>query len=218
MLPAQNSADVNALPDTAAARKFSREWLRERLARGVPPGQALEGDAGGNIASRLTPAAVLILLVARPAGPAVLFTQRTAHLHDHAGQVSFPGGRAEPGDASAVATALRETWEEIGIAANKVEILGQLPNYLTRTGFSVAPVVGWIEPPFELAPDTFEVAEIFEVPLTFFMDPANHQQKSIEHEGVTRYFWAMPYQGYYIWGATAGMLMNFYSCLAPQTP
>jgi 8-oxo-dGTP pyrophosphatase MutT (NUDIX family) len=218
MLPAQNSADVTALLDAGAARQFSRAWLRERLARGVPQGMVLEGDAGGNLASRLTPAAVLILLVERPAGPAVLFTQRTAHLHDHAGQISFPGGRAEPGDTSVMATALRETWEEIGIEAKKVEILGQLPNYLTRTGFSVTPVVGWIEPPFELAPDTFEVAEIFEVPLVFFLDPANHQQKSIVHEGVTRYFWAMPYQGYYIWGATAGMLMNLYRCLVSQTP
>src|SRR5580704_16548302 len=139
MLPAQNSADVTALPDTGAAPKYSRAWLRERLARRVPPDLILEGDAGGNLASRLTPAAVLILVVGRPGGPAILFTQRTAHLHDHAGQISFPGGRAEPGDATAIATALRETWEEIGIEAKKVEILGQLPNYLTRTGFCVTP-------------------------------------------------------------------------------
>src|ERR1700678_3503264 len=153
MMAAQNSAGVTAPLDSGAAPGYSRAWLRERLARGVPPGLVLEGDAGGNLAARLTPAAVLILLVERPAGPAILFTQRTAHLHDHAGQISFPGGRAEAGDTSAVATALRETWEEIGIEANKVETLGQLPNYLTRTGFSVTPVVGWIEPPFELAPD-----------------------------------------------------------------
>jgi len=213
---AQNSADLTVLPDTRAAPEYSREWVRGRLARGLPADLILEGDAGGNLGSRLTPAAVLVLLVGRPAGPAILFTQRTAHLHDHAGQISFPGGRAEPGDASLVATALRETWEEIGIEAKKVEILGQLPDYLTRTGFSVTPVVGWIELPFELAPDTFEVAEIFEVPLAFFLDPANHQQKSIVHEGVTRHFWAMPYQGYHIWGATAGMLMNFYRCLVSQ--
>src|SRR5580658_10595763 len=113
---AQNSAEVTALPATGVAPTYSRQWLRERLARGVPPEMILGGDAGGNLASRLTPAAVLVLIVDRPAGPAILFTQRTAHLHDHAGQISFPGGRAEPGDTSEVETALRETWEEIGIA------------------------------------------------------------------------------------------------------
>jgi 8-oxo-dGTP pyrophosphatase MutT (NUDIX family) len=209
---------MTALLEPGATPKFSREWLRERLARGVPPGTALEGDPGGNLVPRLTPASVLILVVDHAAGPAVLFTQRTAHLHDHAGQISFPGGRAEPGDDSAVATALRETYEEIGIEPARVEILGQLPEYLTRTGFRVTPVVGFVVPPFELAPDSFEVAEVFEVPLAFLLDPANHQQRSLVHDGITRYFWAMPYEGYYIWGATAGMLMNLYRCLVSPTP
>jgi 8-oxo-dGTP pyrophosphatase MutT (NUDIX family) len=204
---------MTALLEPGANPQYSPEWLRERLARGVPPGAALEGDPGGNLASRLTPAAVLVLVVERAQGPAVLFTERTAHLNDHAGQVSFPGGRSEPGDLSAVDTALRETFEEIGIESRRVEVLGQLPEYVTRTGFRITPVVGFVVPPFELAPDSFEVAEVFEVPLAFLLDPANHQQQEFTRDGVTRHFWAMPYEGHYIWGATAGMLMNLYRCL-----
>lgn len=178
----------------------------------------LEGDQGGGLTARLTPAAVLVPVVQREPGLTVMFTLRTAHLHDHAGQISFPGGRAEAGDASAADTALRETYEETGIARDRFEILGELPEYLTRTGYRVTPVVAYLVPPFELAPDSFEVAEVFEVPLAFLLDPANHQRQSIVHEGVTRYFWAIPYEGHYIWGATAGMLMNLYRCLMPAQP
>ncbi len=173
----------------------------------------MEGDQGGAVTSKLMHASVLIPVVERATGLTVMFTQRTAHLHDHAGQISFPGGRAEADDASVIATALRETREEVGIPAERFEILGQLPEYLTRTGYRITPVVGYVVPPFELAPDTFEVAEVFEVPLAFLLDPANHQRQSILHEGVLRYFWAMPYQERYIWGATAGMLVNLYRCL-----
>jgi 8-oxo-dGTP pyrophosphatase MutT (NUDIX family) len=204
---------MTALLESGAKPPYSPAWLRERLARGVPGGAALGGDPGGNLATRLTPAAVLVLIVGRAQGPSVLFTERTAHLNDHAGQVSFPGGRSEPGDGSAVDTALRETFEEIGIEPARVEILGQLPEYLTRTGFRVTPVVGFVVPPFELTPDSFEVAEVFEVPLAFLLDPANHQQQEFTRDGVTRHFWAIPYEGHYIWGATAGMLMNLYRCL-----
>jgi len=152
---------------------------------------------------------VLVPVVQRADGLTVLLTRRTAHLNDHAGQISFPGGRAEPGDASAAATALRETEEEIGLAAARVEVLGQLHEYLTVTGYRVTPVVGLVTPPLDLRPDDFEVAEIFEVPLEFLLDPANHQRNSVIHEGRQRRYYAIPYRQYYIWGATAGMLMNF---------
>lgn len=208
---------MTALIETGATPQYSREWLRARLARGVPPGEVQEGDQGGETTSKRTPASVLIPIVDRAPGFTVLFTQRTAHLHDHAGQISFPGGRAEASDKSATDTALRETREEIGIEPAQIEILGQLPEYLTRTDFCVTPVVGFLTPPFQLVLDPFEVAEVFEVPLTFLLDPANHHRHSLELEGVMRYFWAMPYEGHYIWGATAGMLMNLYRCLVSQT-
>lgn len=162
---------------------------------------------------RLTPAAVLVPVIERPQGLTVLFTQRTAHLNDHAGQVSFPGGRCEPTDASPVFTALRETKEEIGLDPALIEVLGLLPEYRTGTGFTVTPVVGLVRPPFELNPDGFEVAEIFETPLDFLLDPANHQRHSMEIGGVVRHYYAMPYQGYFIWGATAGMLVSLYRLL-----
>lgn len=193
---------------------MTRERVAERLARGAPQGVLLEGDHGGSMLPDLTAAAVLVPIVGRRDGPTVMLTQRTAHLSDHAGQVSFPGGRAEAGDDSLVATALREMHEEVGVEPARVEVLGQLPEYTTRTGYRVTPVVGWLKPPVELAPDSFEVAEVFEVPLAFLLDPANHQRHSLMHEGVMRHFWAMPYADYYIWGATAGMLRNLYHYLA----
>ena len=159
------------------------------------------------------PAAVLVPLVLRPAAPAVLLTRRTEHLHHHPGQISFPGGRVEKADQSAVATALRETEEEIGLHPSCVELLGALPDYFTGTGFRVTPVVGVVTPPFELTLDAFEVAEAFEVPLSHFLDPANHEEHTIMHEGRLRRFHAMPYQGYFIWGATAGIIMSLYRVL-----
>ena len=156
----------------------------------------------------LTPAAVLFPVIDRPAGRTVLLTQRTAHLNQHAGQISFPGGRGEAEDASPLATALRETEEEIGLAREHVEVLGYLPEYRTGTGFSVIPVVALVTPPFELDPDPFEVAEVFEVPLSFLLDPANHQRHSVHVRGALRHFFAMPWQDYFIWGATAGMIRS----------
>jgi 8-oxo-dGTP pyrophosphatase MutT (NUDIX family) len=194
-------------------QEMTREWLVDRLAHGVPQGALLEGDHGGSAIPELTPAAVLVPIVNRLDGMTLLLTQRTAHLNDHAGQVSFPGGRAEAEDGSLVATALREIREEVGIEPHRIEVLGQLPEYTTRTGYRVTPVVGLLQPPFEVAPDAFEVAEVFEVPLAFLLDPSNHQRHSRLHEGVMRHFWAMPYANYYIWGATAGMLRNLYRCL-----
>ncbi|WP_425321117.1 CoA pyrophosphatase [Azospirillum doebereinerae] len=156
----------------------------------------------------LREAAVLVPLVDRPDGPTVIFTQRTATLTAHAGQISFPGGRMEPEDDGPEDTALRETAEEIGLERGRIEIVGRLDTYVTRTGFRVTPVVGVVTPPFILTPDPIEVAEVFEVPLSFILDPANPQRHSREFLGKPRFFYAFPYQQRYIWGATAGMLVN----------
>lgn len=158
----------------------------------------------------LRPAAVLVPIVLHADEATVLLTQRTDHLHHHAGQVSFPGGRVEDDDASLVDTALRETEEEIGLRRGHVEIAGYLDDYETGTGFRVTPVVGFVTPGFDLTLDEFEVAEAFEVPFRFLMDPGNHQQQSGFWNGRERRYHAMPYGDYYIWGATAGMLMNLY--------
>ena len=192
---------------------LSANWLRQRFALGVH----YEPETRGDGLLRRSPeeirsAAVLVPVVERDDQLTVLFTRRTAHLHDHAGQISFPGGRAEASE-SPLDTALRETEEEIGLARQHVEPLGELSEYVTVTGYRVTPVVGLVRPPFELAPDDFEVAEIFEVPLAFLLDPANHQRNSVVYEGLHRHYYAMPYGQYYIWGATAGMLMNLYRFL-----
>jgi 8-oxo-dGTP pyrophosphatase MutT (NUDIX family) len=160
--------------------------------------------------SPLTPAAVLVPLVARPGGLQVLLTRRTDHLHDHAGQVSFPGGRCEHTDTSAVETALRETREEIGLAENFIEIVGLLDDYETGTGFRVTPVVSFVREGFTLTLDNFEVAEVFEVPLDYLFDPANHQTRSREFAGRRRNYYVFEHRDRVIWGATAGMLMNLY--------
>ena len=161
----------------------------------------------------LVPAAVLVPLVERNNGLTALLTQRTNHLAHHPGQISFPGGHVDPGDDSPEDTALRETEEEVGLHRRHINVLGQLDQYRVRTGFSVTPVVGLVTPPFNIKPDDFEVAEVFEVPLTFLMNPANHERHSRNFQGEKRHFYAMPYKGYYIWGATAGMLINLYQIL-----
>lgn len=190
---------------------FDLERLRASLLTQPATGQPVR-EAGVDF-TELTPAAVLFPIVQRGSGETVLLTQRTAHLRDHAGQISFPGGRVEADDPSPVHTALRETEEEIGLAREHVEILGFLPEYHTGTGFRVTPVVALLTPPFELAPDPFEVAEVFEVPLAFLLDPANHKRHSLHYRGALRHFFAMPYGDYFIWGATAGMIMSLYRAL-----
>ena len=171
----------------------------------------------------LKPAAVLVGLVQREEGLTVLLTERTAHLRAHAGQISFPGGRLEAGDASPVAGALREAAEEIGLEPDRARLLGLLPPYLTVTGFSVTPVVAILEPELSLRPDPHEVADIFEVPLGFLMNPAHHRRHRLETPERTRQFLSMPYEGvglaghrreFFIWGATAAMLRNLYHRLA----
>ncbi|HOW74795.1 MAG TPA: CoA pyrophosphatase [Candidatus Competibacteraceae bacterium] len=158
----------------------------------------------------LTPAAVLVPLVERPDGYTVLLTQRTAHLEHHAGQISFPGGRAEEEDAGPVETALREAEEEIGLhRRHVVEIAGFLDLYQTVTGFLITPAVGFVTPPFDLRLDDFEVAEAFEVPLDFILDPRHHERHSMLYQGRQRQYYVIPYENRFIWGATAAMLVNF---------
>jgi 8-oxo-dGTP pyrophosphatase MutT (NUDIX family) len=156
----------------------------------------------------LMPAAVLLPLILRDE-PMVLLTERTSTLSRHAGQVAFPGGRAEAGDISLVETALRETQEETGIAPSFVTVAGYLDAYETGTGFAILPVVGLLGDGFALVPDAAEVASIFEVPLNFLLDPANRKKESREFRGRTRSFFSYTYDGHYIWGATAAMLINF---------
>jgi 8-oxo-dGTP pyrophosphatase MutT (NUDIX family) len=192
--------------------------LRARLKR-TPPAASVYGDDGaGRQEAALTAAAVLVPIVAHPAGLTVLFTQRTVHLKNHAGQISFPGGRAEPGDATPEITALREAQEEVGLRTEQVEIIARLPDYFTRTGYRVTPVVGLLSPPLLLSPDTHEVEEIFEVPLAFLLDPKNHRRETRELQGRTVGFYVMQFESRTIWGATAGMLMNLYRHLAEEAP
>lgn len=192
----------------------SEAWLRRRFGAGLQFTPIATGD--GHLWRRgeeLRPAAVLVPVIRRDAGLTVLFTRRTDHLYDHAGQISFPGGRSEVHDASPAATALRETFEEIGLPHSQVEVLGSLPEYTTVTGYHVTPVVGLVGSPPTLRLDAFEVAEAFEVPLAFLLDPGNHQRNTLQYQGRTRHYYAMPYEQRYIWGATAGMLMNLYAFL-----
>jgi 8-oxo-dGTP pyrophosphatase MutT (NUDIX family) len=202
-------------------RYLTADFVTRRLVAALarPPAERPRGDHDLNpgFAPSRTPtqAAVLVPLIHRPDGLQVMLTQRTAHLTDHAGQISFPGGRAEPEDRDVIATALREAEEEVGLPPDRVQVLGRLDNYVTSTGYEVAPVVGLIQPPFPVTPDPHEVAEVFEVPLAFLVDPRNHERHSREWQGRTRFFYVLPYQDRYIWGATAGMLVNLAHLLQP---
>jgi 8-oxo-dGTP pyrophosphatase MutT (NUDIX family) len=158
--------------------------------------------------ARATDAAVLVPIVNRGDALQVLLTQRTSHLSDHAGQISFPGGRVEADDANREDTALRETEEEIGLSRSRITIVGRLPLYEIPSGFRITPVVGWVDPPFELTLDPFEVACAFEAPLEHFADPKRYQRREYRFRGRHRHYMAIPYQGRYIWGATAGMLYS----------
>ena len=156
------------------------------------------------------PAAVLVPLVTRANGLHLLLTQRQPHLRRHAGQIAFPGGRIDEADRDAVAAALRETEEETGIAPAFVEPVGFLDTYLTSTNYRVVPVVAVVRPGFSVSPHEGEVADVFEVPLAFLMNPIHHERHSREYQGHERFYYAMPWQGRYIWGATAGMIRNLY--------
>lgn len=187
------------------------ELLLDRVRQVLLTSPLLENptiESSGYLAKAI-PAAVLVPIVLRDQ-PTVLLTQRTSHLKDHPGQVSFPGGRIEDSDASPLAAALREAEEEIGLSRQCVDMLGYLPRYFTGTGFDVVPVVCAVRPPFELTADPFEVADIFEVPLAYLLDGSNYQRMAIHLPGQERSFHSIPYQGHFIWGATAGMIRSLF--------
>jgi 8-oxo-dGTP pyrophosphatase MutT (NUDIX family) len=191
--------------DPLEAAAFRRELLDDRA---LNPGMASPPSTA------LRPAAVLVPLVDHPAGMTILLTQRTAHLSAHAGQISFPGGRIEQDDADPVAAALRETEEEVGLPRDRVRVVGRLDTYLTGTGFEITPVVGIVAPPYPMAIDAFEVAEAFEVPLSYILDRRNHQRVERQSGAHRRVFFVLPYQGRNIWGATAGILVNLAEVLS----
>lgn len=231
--------------DTLSGVELSRDEIVARLhaaqagvgrrwAPGTAISQVLEDDGGFDQSGNrrgdhdlndegmrpqppLRPAAVLVPLVDHADGFTVLLTQRASDLRHHAGQISFPGGRVEDDDPSVQSTALREAEEEIGLPQDAVELIGTLDTYETRTGFEVVPVVGLVTPGFEVRLQASEVAELFEVPLSFLLDPANHERHSRIYQGIRRHFYAMPYGERYIWGATAGMLVNLYEVLTART-
>jgi 8-oxo-dGTP pyrophosphatase MutT (NUDIX family) len=195
-------------------------WAGTSSARRVASGPRAE--ATNPASAGVSAASVLVPLIAREEGLQVLLTRRTEHLKAHAGQISFPGGRAEPTDCDPVDTALREAEEEIGLARDQVEVLGSMPAYTTVTGFEITPVVALVHPPLELRLDAFEVAESFEVPLAFLMDPAHHRRHLFQDAAGARQFLSMPWRKerpgepdreFFIWGATAAMLRNLYEFL-----
>ncbi|MCB1378916.1 MAG: CoA pyrophosphatase [Alphaproteobacteria bacterium] len=202
--------------------RFDEEEFRARASRlfPEPPDVPRRSDDDLNPEARIIPAevspkpaAVLVPLVIRGSELNVLLTQRTDHLARHAGQVAFPGGRIDATDDGPVAAALRETEEETGIARCFVEPIGFLDTYLTGTSYRVVPVVGLVRPGFTVTPHEGEVAAVFEVPLAFLMNPVHHETHAREFLGKPRRYYAMPYEGRYIWGATAGMIRNLYSLM-----
>lgn len=215
--------EVDAHLPAVPSQRLSGTALRERF-RHIAGWQAeLTGDDGGAGARTHARAAVLVALMQREAGLQVLLTRRAAHLRAHAGQISFPGGRVEATDVDAAAAALREAHEEVGLPPGDAQVIGTLPTYRTITGFEVSPVVALVEVPPRLVADRREVAETFEVPLAYLMDPAHHRRHALVHEGRSREFLSMPWQGgradgaeheVYIWGATAAMLRNLYRFLS----
>jgi 8-oxo-dGTP pyrophosphatase MutT (NUDIX family) len=198
------------------ARELAPQALRQRFLN--PPIWSPEFSAEKRFSDRaLAPAAVLIAVVMHPE-PTVLLTQRTEHLSSHSGQIAFPGGKVDATDVDAGAAALRETFEEVGLHSDFIEVLGQMPMYLTGSAFMVTPIVALVKPGFVVYPSAEEVADVFEVPLQFLMNPANHRHHQVHWQGVDREWLSMPYQDKqverFIWGATAGMLRNFYRFLA----
>lgn len=212
--------DVLSVGTAGRSPRLTAEAIAGRLAG--RDGSALRGDveflsspSAAEVPAAPVPAAVLVPLVDRPGEMTVLLTKRTKHLANHPGQISFPGGRFDPEDAGdPIVCALRETAEEVGLAAERVRILGRLDRYVTGTGFLITPVVGLVRPPFTLVPDPFEVADVFEVPLAFVLDPHNHRHHVRDDGGRRRSFWAMNWGESLIWGATAGMLVNLSEVLA----
>ena len=220
-LPAFDPRQVPVVPDASAgllpaeASRLTPEGLRDLFRN--PPEWVPELVKEKKFADRQPAhAAVLLPLVMREQLTLIL-TQRTTHLSTHSGQIAFPGGKVDATDADATAAALREASEEIGLPPERVEVLGTLPTYVTGTSFIITPVVGLVQPGFTLAPNAFEVDDVFAVPLAYLMDPAHHRRHAFEWDGAVREWYSMPYQDgtqeRFIWGATAGMLRNFYHLL-----
>ncbi len=183
------------------------EIIRRLAERGIGPAEGAAGAEGR------VQAAILVPLIDRAEGLTLLFTRRTEHLSDHAGQISFPGGRMEPGDGDSVETALRESEEEIGLPRANVELLARLDAYDTTTGYVITPIVGLVRPPLKLALDSREVAEAFEVPLGFLLDPANRRRERRLFDGVGFAYDVFEYGERCIWGATAGIIVNLCNLL-----
>ncbi|MDN5872051.1 MAG: CoA pyrophosphatase [Nitrococcus sp.] len=200
---------MSAPPDTVQ----DRCWIQGRFANNSIQEPDVDADPDQQ---DLTAAAVLVPLVQRRRGMQVILTRRAVHLREHAGQISFPGGRIEHSDVSAASAALREAEEEISLRPQSVALMGELPRYRTGTGFVVYPVVGIVEPSAELVADPVEVSEIFEVPLTFVLNPNNYKPLRLTAQGRQISCWAIPYHAYYIWGATAAILRNLYHLLSVQ--
>ncbi|WP_313082089.1 CoA pyrophosphatase [Pulveribacter sp.] len=202
------------LPRVAPAEQLP-DALRRRFA--APPPWAPEIRREPKFADRPPAKAAVLVPIVLHERPTVLLTERTAHMSTHSGQVAFPGGRTDPGDVDAAATALREAHEEVGLEPAAVEVLGHLPVYVTGTSFIVTPVVGLVRPGAPLHPNPHEVADVFEVPLDYLLDPSHHQRHLLRWQGHQREWFAMPYQDgdktRFIWGATAGMLRNLYRFL-----
>ncbi|MDO8699860.1 MAG: CoA pyrophosphatase [Rhodoferax sp.] len=194
--------------------------LRQRFAS--PPVWVPELLAEKKFLDRAPMHASVLLPIVMREHPTVLLTERTMHLSTHSGQIAFPGGKADKDDVDATATALREAQEEVGLDPAFVQVLGVMPHYVTGSAFIITPVVALVQPGFSLTPNAYEVADIFEVPLEFLMNPAHHRRHAFEWEGVRREWFSMPYQDdtrehmpqRFIWGATAGMLRNFYRLLS----
>jgi 8-oxo-dGTP pyrophosphatase MutT (NUDIX family) len=203
-LPVVESTELQA---DALIRRFARQlsWQAE-----------LPGDLSAASSKVLRQAAVLVPIVVG-ANPAILLTQRTTHMSSHAGQIAFPGGRIDPQDRDAADAAQREAWEEVGLERRFITVLGSLPVYATGSGYSVTPVVALVQGGFSLRPNSQEVAEVFEVPLEFLMNPANHHRHAVEWKGIKREWFSMPYEKEthqrLIWGATAGILKHLYQFL-----
>jgi 8-oxo-dGTP pyrophosphatase MutT (NUDIX family) len=206
-----SAAELRALCAARLERAPSPRVFDNRLEPPRSDYDAAWGAEGGLVAPR--PAAVLVPIVARPEGLSVILIQRPDTMAAHPGEVSFPGGKVEAADPSPVETALREAEEEIGLARAHVEVLGFLDSYQVGSGFRIVPVVGLATPPFTLDLDRREVADAFEVPLAFLMDGGNHEKRSREARGKTQWFYAMPYEGRFIWGATANIVRNLFERL-----